>query len=507
MIQRIFVPLLLFSFLFFSSFEHTFAEKPLLSSFDSQILSGIDAMYAMRFTEAQSTFDRVISENPKDPAGYFFRSTISFWKYIFDDNQQDFKRFLTESDQAISIAEAAIEQNLSAQKAKIYLGGVYGYRCVANVKAENYLKASWDGRNCYNYVNEIIKENPNEYDAYFSMGIFHFVFGILPHSAQMLTNIAGLKGDKERGIQELEIASQKSTFNRNDAKLLLGLINVYYKNDYDKGIPYLKDLLQKYPDNVPILYALGNMECQLKKVKNAAPYYRKVLEMQNVSFKTFTSYTNFRLGEVNFRLNDFEAAKKNMQAFVMLPIDKAFRAIGFFRLAESYELTGNREKAVQGYRRAIECQNSTPEDRYAVRKARHFLKNPMTEAEKMLIRGENFIESSQFAEGDQILWQLTGNTALPKEIQAESWYYLGESARMQKQYYQSLGMFQKVIEIKPEVEKWLLPWTYFHLSQSYYGMGDAAKSAINLEKARVFSDYDFQEWVAFQVERDVKTLK
>lgn len=471
-----------------------------------QVLAGIDAMYSMRFDDARTVFNKVIQQQPDNPTGYFFRATIHMWKYLFDRSEPDLGAFLTESDRTIEIAEEALDGNPDDSRARTYIGAMYGYRAMVNIQAENYLKASWDARNCYTHLSETLRRNPREYEAYLGMGIFNFVIGALPETSQLVMNIAGMTGDKDRGLQQLQLAAERAVYAGNDAKLVLGLLNVYYKGDYGAGIGYLKDLLQKYPTNIPILYAMGNIEAQLKKMNNAIGYYKKVIDLSNNSFRQFTIYSNFRLGEAYFRLNDFENSKRAMQKFIKANTEQPFKAIGLLRLAETYEILGDRKFAVQLYARTRQCTPVTTEDKYAVRKAGLYEKAPMSETEIQLVRGVNHVESLQFEKGEVMLRSLLMSPQATGEQKAEAWYHIGEAMRQQNRHAEALEAYRNVIAINPVEERWLMPWSYFRMSQVYFVQKDTKKSRTALDRAKVFSDYDFKEWLVFQIERDLSTL-
>lgn len=497
---------------FLLSFAPTFPRQsaPLLeynkAAVQKQVVAGVDALYAMDFNKADTIFTALIEQHPKNPIGYFFRSTIYLWQYLFDKSDTDLKAFIRESDRAIDVAEQAIEANANDSEAHTYLGSMYGYRALANVQAKNYLKASWDVRNCYNSLSEALKKNPQQYEAYLGMGIFNFLIGVLPKTSQVLMNMVGIEGNKERGIQQLHMAAEKAVYMRNDARFALGLLHVYYKGEYDKGLAYLKPLLQRYPTNIPLLYALGNIEAQLKKMPTAIAYYKKVLSLSNTHFRQFTVYSNFRLGEVLFRSNDFENSKRALQKFIKANTDQPYKATALFRLAECYEFLGNRQFAKQLYERTQQCTPVTPEDVYAVRKAKHYEQRPLDDTERQLIRGVNCVESLQFDEGLRLLQPVASSATTTREQQAEALYHIGEILRQQKKYSQALEMYQKVIALTPEEERWLLPWAYFRISQIHYAQEAANRARAALEKAKVFSDYDFQEWLVFLIERDISTL-
>lgn len=472
-----------------------------------RVLAGIDAFYSMKYDQAMVIYDDLIQKYPNEPVGYFFRSQIFLWRYLFDYSEPDYKRFIAACDKAIMIADEAVKANPNNNKARTILGAIYGFRSVANFRAENLVKATLDGRSCYNYLNEALKRDPQQYDAYLGMGVFHFGIAVMPSTVKFAANFAGLKGDREGGLREVGLAADKSLFSRSDAKIFLAFIEVYFNKDYGKGYKYLQDLLQKYPNNIPVLYTLGNVETFLKKMTYANDFYKKVVQLADTNFKTFTTLANYRMGEAYFRLNDFDNGKACLQRYFKARFERSFRGIAFYRLALMYEMSGDRANALKGYQKCIEVAPFEPEDKYAIRKAKELLKTPLDANMVQLIKGENCAESSRWADAEPFLKPLADNNALSKELRAEACYYMGESMRGQQRSQEAIAYYLKAVELQPEKERWFMPWSYFRISEIYNAQGQREKSRSYLDKAKAFSDYDFQEPLAFLIERDVTLLK
>ena len=464
-------------------------------------------MYSMRYAEAADAFDDIIRKYPTEPAGYFFRSQIHLWRYLFDYSQNDFRLFLSSCDKAISVAETTLAQNPRNSFAQAVVGAVYGFRSLANFRAENYMKATLDGRSCYNYLSDVIKKNPSEYDAYLGLGMFHFGVGVLPKEVRYGANFAGLKGDRESGLREIEQAAERSTWARNDAKMFLAMINIYYNRDFTRGLKYLSDLVERYPNNIPVLYTLGNVDMLLRKPQTALPYYRRALQNADTNFRTFAAFANYRIAEAHFRLNEFDAAASSFQRFFKGKYERSFRGMALLRLALCYEIAGNRSEAAKGYAKCTQLTPFEPDDRFAIRRAKEYLKQAPTVAQIQLLKGVNAVESSRFAEAEQILRPLVENTILANDVRSEAAYNLGEALREQRRGAEAIPFYLKAVELEPEQERWVMPWSYYRIATIHYNAGKTDLSRSYLEKAKVFSKYDFEEWLQFNIYRDTSLLK
>jgi tetratricopeptide (TPR) repeat protein len=472
-----------------------------------RVVAGLDLMYSMKLADAAAVFDDLIAKYPEDPTGYYFRSSVFLYKNLFDYSEPDYKRFMVSCDRSIAVAEAALAKNPNDNYARTVIGAIYGFRAVANYRSENIVKGALDARSCYTYLNEVLKKDPKQWDAYLGMGIFHFGLGAIPKTFRYIANLGGLKGDRDLGLKEMQIAADKSLFSSTDAKTALAMIKVYYDKDYDGGLKYLNEMLKKYPNNIPTIYTIGNVQTFLRKQQFAIDTYKRIIQMADTNFKAFTTFSNYRMGEAYYRLNDFDKAMPAFQRYFRGRYERSFRAIAAFRLAVCYEFKGNRDEALKGYKKTLDFFPIEPEDKYAIRKAKEYLKAPIAADEVTLIKGVNCMESLRFDEGLQILRPLAANTAISKEIRGEALYYIGDGLRQQSKHDEAIASYQKAIELQCERERWVSPWAYFHISEIQYNTGKRDASKASLEKAKAYSDYDFQEGLSFMIERDITLLK
>jgi tetratricopeptide (TPR) repeat protein len=476
--------------------------------FKQQAQMGIDAMYNMQFSQALETFDGLITRYPDNPRGYFFRASVFLWRYLFGYSEPDLKRFYAVSEQALQVAETAKKTHPDNLESQVIIGSMYAFRAIANFKSENFIKGTLDMRTCYNYLTEVVKQDPKQYDAYMGLGMFHFVMGALPKSVRTMANLAGMKGDCALGLRELELAAQKSSFAANDAKMCLGMLHIYFNKDYGTGLKYLNEMLTRYPNNVPMLYTLGNVQFFLKKMPYAIDRYKIVTRLADTNFRTFTTFANYRLGEAYFRLNDFASAKVHFQNYLRGPFERSFRASALLRLAMIMEIEGNRDNALKGYRKAADVGfGIEPEDRHAIRRAKDLLKQPLDAVQIQVLRGINCVESSRFQEGEETLNRVLVLPNASPDSRAEAQYFLAEAARRTGRNDEALKHYQAALEARAERETWIPPFCYLQMANIYRSTGNEQLAQAFVQKTRVFSGYDFEEQILFALERDISSLR
>jgi hypothetical protein len=72
-----------------------------------------------------------------------------------------------------------------------YLGGIYGYRGIVRSQENQIVRALWDGRKGYSYLEDAIEANLNNHDAEMGLGMFNYFVSRIPGSFRWMIKIMG----------------------------------------------------------------------------------------------------------------------------------------------------------------------------------------------------------------------------------------------------------------------------------------------------------------------------
>jgi hypothetical protein len=89
---------------------------------------------------------------------------------------------------------------------------------------------------------------PDAADAYLGLGTANYIIGSLPGSKKFFLGFAGIHGDKNVGIRQLEIAADHGHYLRPFAKILLALVALREK-ETEVARVQLKELVTEFPAN------------------------------------------------------------------------------------------------------------------------------------------------------------------------------------------------------------------------------------------------------------------
>ena len=172
-------------------------------------------------------------------------------------NEEVGEKFRDLSFEAVEIAEARLEKNENDIDAIFFLGGAYGSLGRYYAMTKSFLNAYWYGKKGKNYLEDVVETDSTYYDAYLGLGIYHYLADVLPKFVKILSFILGIEGDKEQGIQEIKIASEKGLYTKTEAMFFLGALYTYREAKYEQAIEIFDKLLEKYPQNPGALLSLG----------------------------------------------------------------------------------------------------------------------------------------------------------------------------------------------------------------------------------------------------------
>ncbi|MCC7437176.1 MAG: DUF3808 domain-containing protein [Armatimonadetes bacterium] len=474
---------------------------------DRLVQQGIEQLYSVQFDAAAASFDQAIKADPSDPRGHFYRANVHLWSYLFARQQAQSLLYFNASDRVIKVAEARLKSNPGDHRSRMFLGMTYGYRAIANARAENLMSAALSAKTCYDQLTTVAKADPKLADAQLGLGIFHFVFGSVPKAAGVLAGLGGVKGDAQLGLREIENAAARGFYFRNDAKLILALLNIYYRDDFKAGEKTLSEMARKYPKNVAILYALGNVYLDQEQPEQAVIYLDKVTQLGNIDFRTINDFSYQRCGMAFFTQNNFPRAKTYLQKFLRRSDEKILKAYAWYLLGVCFEMEGARSDAVAAYQRALKSPNyGTPEDIVGHRRAKMLIATPLTPNDMEAIRALNNATASKFDGAITTANALLSRHDATPAQRAQAHYAVGQGLQGKKQYAKAIESYRSAASVGKHPETWVTPFSFLHIAQCYLKLNDRTNWQKNLETAKTFHGYDNEKILRFQIERDVTMI-
>lgn len=471
------------------------------------IVQGIEAEYNMDFNTALQKFQEAKSVVPSDLRGPFFEQTIYYWKAMLTRSKTDFETFMSLSDKIVEKCENIVDKNENDLDARLYLGWTYTLRAFAiGFMGENYLKAASEIKDGKNNLAYVLEKNPNMADAALGLGVYNYLTTFIPRKLQWLTDILGFKGDREEGKRLLKLSSEKGLYTSYEAKFYLTLL-LWREENYPEAESYVNQLVNTFPESPAVWMLRGGLMSQQDKMSEAVEAFEKSLEYNKGKESDIIYRAAFgALGNAYYRLNDFKKAAEFGDKFLSYLTKDDNLNNRLYSIGVSLELTGDRNRAMDYYKRArTDFKKDNEWEKFWLRKLKEREAAPLTQTDSLIIAADNNRAVGRLSEAMRDYNKLLENIgSYNDDIKAQINNGLGLLYFKQKDYNKAIEQFKLNYNLKPQNEKWLVPEAYFQTGRCYLRLGNKSEANKNFDKAESFDyDFDFKDALEFKIKNEL----
>jgi tetratricopeptide (TPR) repeat protein len=350
------------------------------TEFDQLRAEGNDAVYNLEYKVAREKFERMVKIAPDHPAGYIYLANNlwlewlnssrrlsaslyngdSFYQQDAEEDKFDPKREKEFNDlirQALSVAKARVQKNPQDTEALYYQGAALGLRAGYSVTVKrSFRRAMGDANGSIQIQKRVVKMDPNYNDAYLSIGLYEYVIDSLPFIWKTLARLAGLKGSKKKGIEHLELATQKGKFAADDARVIL--IGLYSREKQpEKALEVISFLAAKYPRNYLLGVERANMLYQRGRKDEGAAAFAALLKNDQIA-QAASDHINYQWGESLMSTGDFTGAiERYKEVTHWTKSDKSLVSLSHLHAGQALDALGKREEALAEYQIVLKLEN------------------------------------------------------------------------------------------------------------------------------------------------------
>jgi predicted Zn-dependent protease len=295
-------------FSFTASYAQTPAPSAVLPAEALKLsIEGAEANYNLDYETARAKFEEIRKKFPQHPAGDLYVANIVWLEHLYKLRRLQTGLYQNESfyagfegsdekseqgdavdanvdrtfralmNSAKTKALTMVNANPNDPQAKYYLGSIYSILAAYEAStARKFFSALRNGSKGVDAHQKVLKLKPDYFEAYLSVGLYEYIVGNLPFPIKTLAAMGGIRGNRERGIQQLKSIIENHAANADDARVLL--IGVY-QNEHKpaEALPYLKEFTARYPRNYLFKLEQANVFVQLNKHGEAAKTYEALI--------------------------------------------------------------------------------------------------------------------------------------------------------------------------------------------------------------------------------------
>ena len=367
-------------------------------NFDPLVREAYNHFYNLDYDGSLARFQQVIKAHPQEPIAYVYALTVTIFRSLYHQDLLDttyyaHDNFLTNqrkvdipaaeresieslTNQTISLADQHLKANPQDKNALFARGYAKGLHAAFITLADHsYFAAARQGLSSRNDSEAVLKLDPDYADANMAVGIQQFAVASLPRFVRMVVGIAGVGGNKEKGLRLLRISAEKGTITSVESRTTLSLF-LRHDGRYGEALAVQHGLATEYPHD----YLFRLEEANISKDKGDGMAAIAIYKVVLADAAKPGYFVDPRLQMAYFGLADTErgqnliadAAKHYLDAANQPVSSDWLRKRAELNAGETLDLMHNRPAAIEQYQKAA----ASGGDQSQAETARRLLKNP-----------------------------------------------------------------------------------------------------------------------------------
>ena len=359
-----------------------------------------DRFYNLDYDGALSRFETIAAAHPTDALAQAYVLQVLIFRELYHQDLLDTtyyahdsflsssrkvdvpedirQRIETLTNQVVDLCDKQIKADSANKNAFFARGYARGlHASFITLVDHSFVSAAHQGLQARNDSEQTLKLDPGYTDAKMSIGIQQFAVASLPRVVRLMVGIAGVGGNKEKGLDLLRDVAAHGLVNNVEARTVLPLF-LRHDGRYAEALTVQGTLARQYPRD----YLFRLEEANLSKDKGDGPaaiaIYRKVIDdarRPNFFIDPRLQMAWFGLAETARGQNDFNTAASSYLAAADQPhCSDWLRKRAELNAGEMFDLIHQRDKAVTQYQLAA----APGGDQSQADQARKYLKSPFT---------------------------------------------------------------------------------------------------------------------------------
>ncbi len=268
-------------------------------NFDPVVREGYERFYNLDYEASISRFESVLKAHPQDPMAYAYLQMAIVFRELYHQDLLDttyyaHDNFLT-SKRNVPVPAATrqrIEEltntgirlcddhiradpnDKNAYFARGYLKGIHA--SFITLVDHSFVSAAWQGHAARDDSEQALKIDPDYADAKMAVGIQQFAVASLPRWVRLVVGIAGVGGNKEKGLTLLRESAAHGVVTSVESRTVLSL---FLRHDarYPEALVVQRGLAEQYPHDYLFRLEEANLTKDEGNGPGAIALYKQVL--------------------------------------------------------------------------------------------------------------------------------------------------------------------------------------------------------------------------------------
>ncbi len=326
----------------------------------SLLKKGVDDIYNFRFDRAREVSQKINKLFPEHPVAYLLNGMITYWEnYPLIPSSPACTSYENDMHNCIRLCEEKYNPDNYAESLLTNLGarGMLLLFYADNNLSDNVFPLA---KGTYHYIRQCFDYSSFYSDFYFFTGLYNYYREAYPDAHPIYKVLAMFfpKGDRVKGLGELETAAKNSIILKAESSSFLSYIYINFENNYQKAYTFSKSLHELYPANLEYLSVYLRNMLLIKKYDEAENLIRLYDNTTNNSLlQAQLAIFNGILQEKKYH-NNLLAQKYYFEGLDDISVfgyyGNEFAAYAYFGLSRISDIKGDKQNKKAYRKKAIE---------------------------------------------------------------------------------------------------------------------------------------------------------
>jgi tetratricopeptide (TPR) repeat protein len=287
-----------------------------------EVRDAFDHFYNMDYDGALTRFERILKAHPQEPLAMDYVLDVVIFRELnrldlLDTTFYSNDGFLTGkhtvvedtavrdrvrqlAGEAVATADQRLDANSEDVNALYARGWAHALEAAYTAMVERgFASALHMALNARSDHSEVLRLDPNYADANLVVGVYQYVVGALPFSFRLVVGIAGIKGNKEKGMEMLRVAALRGVITSVQARTCMMLF-LRREAHYGDALSIAHTLAAQYPHDFLFQLEEANLAKDAGTGPHAVDLYRRLIaqaEQPGYYYSQHPELAWFGLGE------------------------------------------------------------------------------------------------------------------------------------------------------------------------------------------------------------------
>lgn len=370
---------------------------------------------------------------PSNGINIYLANYIDMVQLVISEDHDLFKE-LAENEQDRLKVLAKLDQN--SPYYNFLRGEIKIHWTLVKLKFGKELAAFSTGMSAY----KILKRNAESFPDFLPnrkpLGAAKVLIGALPSKHKKYASLAGLKGDVNEGLADLQSVIDSESPFRLEAKIIYFWLQSYVLNESDEALATVKQLLKKYPDNLS-LHILGSMIA--RNAGKARESYKILNTCPQGDVYMNLPFLEYIRAEVSLQMGNYYASLAHSKQFIKTYKGQSYIKASYYRMFLAYWFLDD-SRANQFLEKVkTEGVETVIPDKYAAKFVVAELPN------RAITQARMYTDGGELEKAALILAQIDPEKLDKKKDQLEYYYRKARILHKSKRYHEAVLIYKQAM--------------------------------------------------------------